>query len=492
MLIDYVGARGHVSTYSYVSVVDDAATDVGEWDGDEFELLNEEGRFAGKIVLVGTTIPEDQDVHPTPFRGQNEQRGFADALIGLVGARDENAAVLTPGVEIHANAVQTILSQSWIVVLPRRVQHLWTWVLGVLAVALAVRVRGLRGALVTLALAAGAVYASWWFFSTRGQWLWAFTPVCALVLSYAGSSATLYIAEEQKARQIRGMFSQYLAASVVDELIKHPELLALGGEERVVSVLFSDIADFSTISEGLTPTQLVELLNEYLTAMTDIVTAHRGIIDKFQGDQIMAEFGVPLPLEDHALRACHAALDMSRELGRLRRKWAAEGRPQLYARIGINTGQVLVGNMGSRQITNYTVIGDHVNLASRLEGANKPYGTRLMVSESTWQVVHEHLIGRELDRIAVKGKERPVGVYEVIARRSEGVEPATAALLEEFARALAYYQAARFAEALAAFQATAARHPGDGPTLLYVARCQEFLLQPPPAEWDGVYRMKTK
>jgi adenylate cyclase len=283
-----------------------------------------------------------------------------------------------------------------------------------------------------------------------------------------------------------------MAASLVDELIKRPELLALGGEERVISVLFSDVADFSTISEKLTPTQLVELLNEYLTAMTDIVMAQGGIIDKYQGDAIMAEFGVPVPIEDHALRSCYAALDMMDELARLREKWAAERRPQLHARVGINTGLVLLGNLGSHRIMDYTVMGDHVNLASRLEGANKPYGTRIMVSEFTWQVVQKDLIGRELDRIAVKGKEQPVCVYEVIARRSEGVTPDTATLLEDFANALALYQAARFTDALSAFLKIAARHPADGPTALYVERCREFLHDPPPHAWDGVYRMKTK
>ena len=288
------------------------------------------------------------------------------------------------------------------------------------------------------------------------------------------------------------MFQQYVASSVVDELIKRPELLALGGEERVISVLFSDVADFSTISERLSPTELVELLNEYLTAMTDVILTHGGIIDKYQDDAIMAEFGVPVPLPDHALRACHAALDMTRKLGRLREKWAAENRPRLFARVGLNTGDVLVGNLRSHRIMDYTVMGDHVNLASRLEGANKPYGTSIMVSEFTWAAVASELIGRKLDRIAVKGKERPVRGYEVIARHSEGIPPDTEALLRDFATALALYQAARFADALAAFEKVAARYPEDGPTRLYVERCREYLADSPPPGWDGVYRMKTK
>ena len=190
---------------------------------------------------------------------------------------------------------------------------------------------------------------------------------------------------------------------------------------------------------------------------------------------------MPVPLPDHALRACHAALDMTRKLGRLREKWAAENRPRLFARVGLNTGDVLVGNLRSHRIMDYTVMGDHVNLASRLEGANKPYGTSIMVSEFTWAAVASELIGRELDRIAVKGKERPVRVYEVIARHSEGIPPDTEALLRDFASALALYQAARFADALAAFEKVAARYPEDGPTRLYVERCREYLAGPAPS-----------
>ena len=446
MLVNFLGTPGFVSTYSYAGVVDDAETDLGEWDMDFFEVLEQEDRFRHKIVLVGTTIPEHQDVHATPFR---------DA--------EGDGAIPTPGVEIHAHAVATVLAGNHIRPLSRPLQYLWIFSLGVLTVALAPRVRGAWGAVLTVVLAGVALATAWYLFSRHGIWPWSATPVLSLGLSYAGSTATLYVAEEQEKASIQRMFQQYVAASLVDELIKHPELLSLGGEERVISVLFSDVQDFSTISERLTPTQLVELLNEYLTAMTDIVLAHGGIIDKYQGDAIMAEFGVPVPLPDHALRACRAGLEMTQELARLRERWAREGKPLLHARVGINTGQVLVGNLGSRRIMDYTVMGDHVNLASRLEGANKLYGTRIMVSEFTWDEVGSGLVGRELDRIRVKGKEHPVRIYEVLATREQVVSPATEQLLEDFASALELYKAASFAEALESFRGLAERHPEDGP-----------------------------
>ena len=475
MLVNFIGTPGSVPTYSYASVVDDAETDLGEWDMDLFEDLEQEGRFKDKIVLVGTTIPEHQDLHATPFR---------DAEAG--------GAILTPGVEIHAHAVATILSGSFIRPLPRPLQYLWIFFLGGLVVALAPNVRGMWGAGVAAALVATALAAAWLLFSREGIWLWSATPVLSLGLSYAGSTATLYLAEEQEKTRIRGIFQQYVASSVVDELIKRPELLALGGEEREVSVLFIDVKDFSTISERLTPTELVELLNEFLTAMTDIVLEHGGIVDKYQGDNIMAEFGVPMPLADHAVQACRSALAMLKELERLRGKWGAEGKPQLHARIGINTGRVLVGNLGSKRIMDYTVMGDHVNLASRLEGANKPFGTKIMVSEFTFDAVKEEMVGRELDRILVKGKEHPVRVYEIICQRDDGVPPETADLIDGFERALGLYKTAWYDEALHAFEQVAERHPADGPTELYLERCRKYLEKSPPEDWDGVYTMKIK
>jgi adenylate cyclase len=475
MLLNFLGPTGSVPTYSYVTVVDDADTDLGDWDMDTFEDLDAEDRFRGKIVFVGTTVPEHHDDFETPTRDM----AFAAGSTRM------------SGVEIHANAAETILADRFIHVYPRRIQYLWTFLLGLLVVATAPRVKGIWGVGFAIGLAALAIYGSWSQFA-QGAWLWAFAPVTSVFFSWAGSSATLYLVEEQKAAQIRGMFSQYVDASVVDELIKRPELLALGGEEREISIMFSDVADFSTISESLTPTELVALLNEYLTAMTDVVIKHGGIIDKYQGDCIMAEFGAPLPFDDHALRSCRAALEMVAELGRLREKWAAEGKPRLFARVGVNTGKALVGNLGSRHFSDYTAMGDHVNLASRLEGANKPYGTRIMVSEWTWAAIAGEMYGRELDRIKVKGKTLPVSVYEVMGRRPDGIPAEREELISSFTAALDLYKQARFAEAVRAFEDLAVRFPEDGPTKLYVERCKEFIADPPPPDWDGVYEMKTK
>jgi adenylate cyclase len=475
MLINYVGPPGYLTQHSYATVVDDASTDIGDWDFDYFEDLLAEGWFEDRIVLVGSTVPEHQDLHPTPLRDT-----------GGAGAQ------LRPGVEIHAHALATILSGQHVRRIPLPVQWAWTALLAVVLVVAVPRLRFRGGAALGMALAAGAAVAGWYFFTRESLWLWSVAPALSTGLSYAGSAAVLYFTEEQEKARIRGMFQQYVAASVVDELIRKPELLALGGEERVATVLFSDVAGFSSVSEHLTPTELVALLNEYLTAMTDVLVEHGGTIDKYQGDAIMAEFGVPVPFEDHAERACRAALGMKAALRALRAKWAGEGKPELAARIGINTGTMLVGNLGSSRIMDYTVMGDHVNLASRLEGTNRVYGTEVMLSEFTWREVESAFIGRELDWIRVKGKGEAVGVWEVVATREVGVGPETAELHTGFADALALYRARRFEAAAAAFAALAARFPEDGPSRVYVERCREYVEAPPPEGWDGVYVMTTK
>jgi len=476
MLINFLGPTGSISAYSYASVVDDSDTDIGDWDLDIFEDFLDEGIFEGKLVLVGTTVPEHQDLHPTPFR---EEAGGS-------------GAILTPGVEIHAHAVATILSGTPIRLLPWGVQYGWTLLLGLIVVIASPRARGLAGVALALILVSVAGGGSWYLFQSEGAWLWSVAPILSVGFSFLGSTVALYLAEEEEKARIRGMFQQYVAASVVDELIQRPELLSLGGEERVLSVLFSDVAGFSGISEHLTPTQLVELLNEYLTEMTEVILDEGGIIDKYQGDAIMAEFGAPIPLADHALRACRAALRMTTDLARLREGWREQGRPLLEARIGINTGKMLVGNLGSQRIMDYTVMGDQVNLASRLEGTNKLYGTEIMISEFTYEEVREEVLCRELDRIRVKGKQEPVGIFEVVALRSTPPSPERLAFLARFGEALALYRTHDFERGREAFAALHTEDPSDGPTALYLERCSEYLLHPPPPDWDGVFTMTTK
>lgn len=476
MLISFLGFAGSVPAYSYATIVDDAETDIGEWDFDAFEDLLAEDRLRGRMVFVGSTVPEHQDFWATPFLNEGTGGG----------------AVLTSGVEIHAHAVDTILNQRFIHVVPRWLNWLLVVLLGVATASLAGRLKAKAGGAIGLAMVAAVVGAAMLLFTRYATWLWTVTPVITVATAYAGSTVVLYVVELQEKARIRGMFASYVAPKVVEQLINHPELMALGGEERELTVMFSDVAGFTGISEGLRPTELVGLLNEYLTAMTDIVIKHEGIIDKYEGDALMAEFGAPIPLPDHALRACRAALEMQETLEHLRVKWGEEGRPALEARIGINTGVVLVGNMGSRHVMDYTVMGDNVNLASRLEGTNKVYSTGICISEMTFQAAGPEIACRELDLIRVKGKQRPVRIYEVLGTIDEGIPAGKASLIERFEMGLMMYRERAFTEALEMFEGLLEIDPEDGPCRLYRQRCRAYLETPPAEDWDGVFVMTTK
>jgi adenylate cyclase len=258
-----------------------------------------------------------------------------------------------------------------------------------------------------------------------------------------------------------------------------------------VTVFFSDIAGFTSISEKLQPEALVTLLNQYLSEMSDIVLNNRGTVDKFIGDAVMAIFGAPVDYPDHAASACVSALKMQERLLELNKKWSTDGFPPVNCRVGLNTGDVLVGNMGSSRRMDYTVMGDEVNLASRLEGANKAYGTRLMISEATYLDAKDVVEARELDLLAVVGKQKPVRVYQLLAQKG-ALSPEMAKLLSFYAQALSIYRQARFADALEAFQKCLAIIPDDSVTKVYIERCRTYIENPPPADWDGVWRLTKK
>jgi len=307
-----------------------------------------------------------------------------------------------------------------------------------------------------------------------------------------------YATEERDKRRLRKAFQLYLNPEVMEEMLEQPQNLQLGGKEMDLTVMFSDIRGFTGIAEKLSATDLVQLLNEYLSPMTDIVFRRRGTLDKYIGDCVMAFFGAPVQTELHAANGCDAALSMVETLARLREKWRIEepDMPDVDVGIGLNSGHLVVGNMGSHQRFNYTVMGDNVNLASRLEGLNREYGTHILITEQTLIAARKALKDdsayavRELDSVRVKGKTEPVRLFELRGRGAPASEDLP--LLTGYARGLSLYRAQKFAEARLEFESLRVRFPEDGPAALMLQRCDRLRSTPGEGRWDGVFTMDHK
>jgi adenylate cyclase len=420
-----------------------------------------------KMVFVGFTAPGLFDLKPTPVSS------------------------VTPGMSVHATLLANLLHRDF------RVRISPSLSLGlalVLALAMSITVLLVPGLwqLPLLLLAYGGGLAFLVFISFRHSlWMDGVLLASSLGLSFAMSSVFSYATEGRQKRQIKQAFSHYMSDLLVQDLLKHPEKLRLGGEKRVLTVFFSDLAGFTSMSEKLTPEEVVTLLNRYLTAMTDIILASGGIIDKYEGDAIMAFWGAPIPQEDHAARGCLAALENQARLAELREEFIRIGLPPVFARIGINTGEMIIGNLGSSQRFDFTVIGDSVNLASRLEGAGKEYGTAILISEETYRHAQAAVEVRELDLLQVKGKQLPVRIYELVAKKG-GLAPGQKRAYELFAEALALYRKQEWEEASRRLQQVLELNPEDGPAKTFIRRCQSYKANPPGPGWDGVYRLTTK
>jgi adenylate cyclase len=343
---------------------------------------------------------------------------------------------------------------------------------------------------VLIALLGFFLWLAYHLFATEQIWIAAFLPTATLIVNYAAIVSYRFFFEEREKRKVQSAFQQYVAPSIISQLLERPELLQLGGEEKELTALFSDIRGFTSLSEGLPPAELVEWLNEYLSEMTEVIFRHWGTLDKYIGDAIMAFWGAPYPQADHPERACRAALDMLKMLEKLHTRREPEGRPRMKIGIGIHTGPMLVGNMGSRRRFNFTIMGDNVNLASRLEGINKEFGTHLIISETTYQAVRSLMVARELDYIRVKGKKRPVRIYELLATSEEGRRFDD--LVTRFEEGLAAYRGGRWEAAIKTFEALRRDYPYDRPSNVMLERCLALIKQPPEGIWDGVYVMKTK
>ena len=345
--------------------------------------------FKDKIVFVGTSASGTHDVFQTPF-GEGTM----------------------PGIQLHASVADSILANRFI----RPAGDRWR-VAAVIAGGIAV---GLLAAFLPFAAAApGAVFVMclWAVYALQafkgGVWVNMSEPMSAMALALFAGTAYQYFVEGSQKRVVKKLFGRYVSKDVYDQLIAHPEIAELGGKRRDMSVLFSDIRGFTSVTEKGNPEELVAQLNEYFSRMVAIVFRHKGTVDKFVGDMVMALFGAPLDDPDHAEHAVAAAVDMVHELADLNRKWAAEGRATLDIGVGINSGDMIAGNIGSSSIMSYTVIGDNVNLGSRLESANKDYKTRIIISDATRGRLTGTYDLRPLGDVIVKGKTRPVAIFEV-------------------------------------------------------------------------------
>ena len=300
------------------------------------------------------------------------------------------------------------------------------------------------------------------------------------------------LSEVKKRQFLQDTLTRYVTKDVVDLILEHPENIILDGEERTATVLFCDIRGFTSISERMQPKELVHMLREYFTLMVGAVFTFQGTVDKFIGDCIMAIFGAPTPQPNHAALAVLAALEMKKLLQQFNAKHAWGIKDSLRIGVGINTGDVVVGNIGSEQRLEYTAIGDAVNLASRLEGINKQYGTEIIVSESTYfQVGENNILAREIDEVRVKGKQKPVKIYEILGYQDE-MSDAHQQLCRHFVQGLECYRSRKWEQALRVFQDALECVPSDTPSRLYIERCTLYQQDPPAEPWDGVFEMKTK
>jgi len=424
--------------------------------------------FKDKLVLVGVTATAVFDLRVTPF-----QKDF-------------------PGVEVHANVIDNILNRDYLL------RPWWAFylelsailVFGLLFGLMLKRVSALWGAIMVMLVITGYYLVDKFYFFPNGYWVYSALPSAQAFIIFLACYVYRYMTEEREKRKLKGAFKQYVSESIVDHLMDNVEQLKLGGQKKELTVLFSDIRGFTTVSEKLPPEELGNFINEYLNPMTEIVLKYDGVLDKYVGDEVMAFWGAPLEQPDHAQRACETGLDMLSELALLNQHWAERGKPVIDIGIGVNTGTMWVGNMGSNLRFDYSLLGDNVNLGARLEGTNKQYGTHMIISEFTQAAVADLFVFRKLDLIRVKGKTRPVVIFELLERRPgtpEKIELAT-----RFEQGLDLYSNRRWNEALEVFESVRRDFNDDAPSRVFIERCRAYLENPPPDDWDGAYTMTTK
>ncbi len=449
--LNFYGKGGTFSTYSAVDVINGVVP---------------EEAFRDKVVFVGVTEKAVYDIRATPI----------DPTY--------------PGVEVHATIVGNVLDGRYLLSDGRTI-FLNVLLILLVPIILSVLISRVHRTYVSLIIFAGFFVALsgaiFFIFSTYSLVVSLLYPLISLSVTYMSAEAYRNVVVEKKSKFYKKAFSTYVPPQLVTEIIKDPESLKLGGVKREITVLFSDIRGFTTLSERIPPEELVALLNDYLTPMTEIVFEEEGTLDKYIGDAIMALFNAPIEIPGHPKRACTAALSMINRIPELNLEWAKRGLPPIYIGIGLNTGEAVVGNMGADLRFDYTAIGDMVNLASRLEGMTKVYGVEIVASEYTVKGAKDEFLFRELDYVRVKGKEKPVAIYELMDFKGGSEE-----LSLEFSKSLLNFRKGKFKTARSGFEEILKKHPDDTPSRLYVERCDTYIATPPPRDWDGVFVATSK
>ncbi|MBU1448826.1 adenylate/guanylate cyclase domain-containing protein [Patescibacteria group bacterium] len=424
--------------------------------------------FRGRAVFVGSTAPDLHDDRLVPTSDGTPM----------------------PGVEIHASFYDTLKNAGWLTPIPPYALAGGLFLVALLVALLAAFLHARIGAPLTVVLWIALLISAFFLFD-RGWIMDVVWPTLAIAFSYAAVTLERRITSDRERARLRDAISRYVTPSVVSRILKDPSTLKLGGEKRRMSVLFSDIRGFTSIAEGMPPERLVEVMNLYLTRMTDVVFEHEGVLDKYIGDAVMAFWNAPIDQKDHALRSVRTAVAMQEEVTDLNRSKLLPKGVKLKIGIGINTGDMIVGNMGSEARFDYTVIGDDVNLASRLESLTKEYDVGILVSEATYMEVQDQVLARRIDRVAVKGKSAPVLVYEILGMEGSvsARDRITVAAYEE---ALDAYFASKFDDAITKCEALATTAPKDGPCQTLIRRAGHMKEHRPPPGWNGVWVMHSK
>lgn len=459
LLINFFGAPGSFKTISFADVFENRFTE---------RVSEQELNLKDKIVLIGEMGTALHDEQYVPL-------SFGQAM---------------SGVEIHANTIQTILSQRFLLNqsdFSRQVTLVGAVILGILLfLTLSV---GLSILAFLLGIIAYTVTS--WIVFEYGVILNTFYPYLAFFVTLVVAYIYRYFTEARALLKTEHAFGRYVSEDVVKQILENPKHLKLGGDQKTLTVFFTDIANFTGISEKLKPTALVTQLNEYLDRMSQVILQHHGTLDKFVGDAIIAFWGAPIDEPKHAERACLAALDYMEELEKLQAEWRDQKKIIFEARIGIHTGEMIVGNVGSSKRFDYTVIGDAVNLGARLEGVNKHFGTKILISGATYRAAKSKIEVREIDLITVKGKTKPVRIYELIAKKGK-LTKGRKELARIFAEGLSAYRSQKWSYAEKHFKMVLKLDKNDGPGKTYLTRILELKNIKLPKNWNGIYQLTEK